>query len=280
MGWFVAALLAGFFFASSRLVSRFILRKKGDPLSYTALHDLIAGLILMPFFFFDFGLPSKNISWLFFGITFLFLFLCDFFTFKCLKYMDISLFQIIIQLRHIFVLFGGFFLYFETITIFKVIAILLITSGASFSLYQKAKFHWSKGAFFAVLQALFGSTAFLASKTALQDFSQTTFASFGLIAIGLLSFTSMKLNTKKIFYEFKLNSWKLIIAATLFGFFELFQFIAIKLGEVSRVIPVIQVSLVFVVVGGIILLKEHERIPQKLLGMLLIIAGIIVMNFL
>jgi len=277
MDWFIAALLTGLFFASSRLVSKYVLRKKGNPLPYTALHDLIAGIVLIPFFFFDFALPSEGKTWVFFGLTVFFLFLADYLVFKSIKLIDISLYQIIIQVRHIFVLIGGFILFTEGITLPKVIAIFLIMFGASVALYQKSKLHWSKGAIFAFFQALFASLGFFTAKFALRDFSEASFASLELMGIGLLGFLFMKLDAKKLFSEFKLNHWKLVLAAVLFGFFELFMFISLKLGDISKVIPVTQVSLVFVVFGGIVLLKEYERVYQKLAGTVLIIIGILLM---
>ncbi|MFH1439994.1 MAG: DMT family transporter [Candidatus Woesearchaeota archaeon] len=280
MNWFIAALFAGLFFASSRIISRFALRKNGNPLAYTALHDLTAGLILIPFLLFDFTFPSQVIPWIFFGITTFFLFLTDYLTFKSIQLIDISLYQILIQVRHIVVLFGGLLLFSEQITLPKMFAILLIILGAIIALYKKSKFDWSKGIVYAILAGLCASIAFLASKTALNGFSNTTFASFVLIGIGLISFAFMKFDDKKIIYEFKINSWKILIAAVLFGGFELLQFLAIKIGEVSKAIPVIQISLVFAVIGGIVLLKEYDRLIQKIIGMILIIAGIIIMNIL
>lgn len=280
MDWFIAAILAGVFFCASRIMSRFILRKRGNPYTYTALHDFIAGLVLLPLLFFDFGLPTKAITWLWFFLTVIFALTCDFLTSRSLKTVDISLFNILSQVRHVVILFGGLLLFSEKITIFKLIAIVFIIIGATISLYKKEEISWSKGITDAILSTIFAAFAFLAAKKTVGDFSQTTFASLELMCIGLFILAYLKFDKRVIFEEIKVNSWKLLTAGILFGFFELFLFMALRLGEASKVIPVTQISLVLSVIGGIILLKETEKITQKIAGTAVIIAGIIIMYLL
>jgi len=49
-------------------------------------------------------------------------------------------------------------------------------------------------------------------------------------------------------------------------------------GDISKVIPVTQSSLIFGVALGIIFLREKERLPQKIVGTLIIVSGIILIN--
>ena len=277
MDWFIAALLAGLFFSCARIMSRFILRKTGNPYTYTALHDFIAGLVLLPMILFDFGLPTKAITWLWFFLTVIFALTCDFLTSRSLKSVDISLFNILSQVRHVVILFGGLLLFSEKVTVFKLIAIVFIIIGATISLYKKEEISWSKGITDAILRTIFAAFAFLAAKKTVGDFSQTTFASLELMCIGLFILAYLKFDKKMILEEIKINSWKLLTAGVLFGFFELFLFMALRLGEASKVIPVTQVSLVLSVVGGIILLNERDSITRKLLGTGVIVAGIVLL---
>ncbi len=279
MSWIIFSILSGLFFALARVIARLVLKKKGDPLAFTAIHDFIAGLVLIPLLFFGFHLPEKGITWLFFGGVIIFAFLSDWLAFLVLKKLNVSTYQIVNQVRHIFVLFGGLLLFAESITSYKIFAILLIIIGVVITLYEKSKFYWSKEILLTILGTFCAVIAFIFAKFAVADFSETALASFEFIGIGLMSFGLLGFNSKKIVQEIKINKWGLIIAGSLFGFFELFLFMALKLGDISKVIPVTQSSLVFGVLLGIIFLKEYERIPQKILGMLFIIGGIIFMNY-
>jgi len=279
MTWLTCSLIAGFFFALSRVVARFVLRDGGNPLAFTAVHDLIAGVVLLPLIFFSFHLPKNNITWVYFLSVIIFAFLSDWCTFIALRKINISVYQIVNQVRHVFVLFGGFLLFSEAITSYKLIAILLIIIGVVVMLYEKSKFDFSKGIGIAVLSTLFAVVAFFFVKYAVVDFSETAMASFELISIGLLSFGILGFDKEKIVQESRINRWGLVISGALFGLFELFLFFALKFGDISRVIPVTQSALVFGVIMGVVFLGEKERIWQKAVGTIIIVAGIILMNF-
>lgn len=279
MTWLSLSLLAGFFFALSRVVARFVLREGGSPLAFVAVHDFIAGLVLLPLLFFGFHLPQNSAVWIyFFGIVG-FAFLSDWFTFIALRKINVSVYQIVNQVRHVFVLFGGFLFFSEAITTYKLAATLLIIVGVVVMLYEKSKFQLSVGVGVTVFSTLFAIVAFFFVKYAVTDFSETALVSFELMSIGLLSFGLLGFDKDKIIQELKLNRWGLVISGALFGLFELFVVIALKYGDISRVLPVVQSALVFGVVMGIIFLRERERMLQKVIGTVIIVVGIILMNF-
>ncbi|MBT4121249.1 MAG: DMT family transporter [Candidatus Magasanikbacteria bacterium] len=279
MSWIILSVLAGLFFALARVVARTVLKGESNPLAYTAIHEFVAGLVLLPMLLFGFDLPEKGITWLFFGFIVIFVFLCDWLTFLALKKIDISLYQIVIQIRHILILFGGFFFFAETLTFLKILAIVIIIVGVAIAVYTKRRFSWSSGVILAILATISIVISFMFVKITVNDFSEIALASFVLMAVGLLAFPFLGFNVKKINQEMKLNSKGIILSGVLFGIFEVFLYTALKIGDVSKVIPVTQVSLVFAVLIGIFFLKERERVPQKLAGMFVIIVGIILMNF-
>lgn len=280
MNWLIISLLAGFFFALSRVVARFVLRDGGNPLAFVAVHDFIAGLILLPLLFFGFHFPQNNITWLYFVGIIVFAFLSDWFTFIALKKINVSVYQIINQVRHVFVLFGGFIFFSEAISGFKLVATFLIIIGVVVMLYERSKFQLSAGVGVTILSTLFAIVAFFFVKYAVTDFSETAMVSFELMSIGLLGFGLLGFDKDKIIQEIKLNRWGLAISGALFGLFELLVVVALKYGDISRVLPVVQSALVFGVVMGVIFLKERERMWQKAVGTVIIVVGIILMNFL
>lgn len=279
MAWLWYALIAGLFFASSRVVSRLFLRKQGNALAFTAISDFIAGFVLVPLLIFGWEIPNNFWPWIFFAGIVIFAFLSDWLSFTSLKLIDVSAYQILNQLRHVFIIFAGFFIFAESLSINKFLAVFIIIAGVLVMLYERGKFYWSKGALLAILSTLAAVVAFIFAKLATQSFSESFMAASELMLIGVLGFVFLGFNPKKISGEWKTNKWGLVFSGILFGLFELFLFLALDQGDISKVIPVTQSALVFGVLMGIFLLKEKSRLWQKIIGMLIIIGGIILIYF-
>ncbi|EKD56072.1 MAG: hypothetical protein ACD_58C00305G0010 [uncultured bacterium] len=280
MTWFSIALLAGLLFSVSRTFSRFALRKAGDYFVYTIIHDFIAGLIILPLIFIGLHWPTQSITWLYFILTMVSLYLTDVFTFKALQFGDVSTYQIVTQVRNVFILFFGLIIFGEQITIYKLLAVLLIIIGATIALREKSKIHFNKAVYYTIIASFFVAVGLTISKLTLRDFSPFAFASLSLMGGSLLGLMSIKFDSKKIIRELAVNKWLLILTGGIFGFYEFCQFLATKLGEVSRVTPVLQSSLVFTVLMGIFLLGEKQHFWQKILGTIIIIGGILMLNYL
>ena len=282
MNWFIFALLAALFFSSQRIIARFLLRKQGNPIAFTICHHIIAGVVLIPtFFFFDFNFPTQSKTWWFYAIATLFYTFGDIYTYKAIKELSVSTWQILTQVRHIFVLFGGFLLYTESLDAIKIMGITMIIIGAIITMYQKVTlsvkgYSWI-GVLFTVIAAFFVASGSLVDKTIIQDFSMPLYVSLNLISISVVAtvYLLMKKETRSIYKEYKLHGYWIIFAALFFGMYKLFLILAINIGEVSRVIPVSQAALIFTVIAGIIFLKEYERLPQKVIGVIIMIAGIL-----
>lgn len=260
-------------------MARLVLKTAGNPLAFTAIHDFVAGLILLPLVFFNLTLPHRFSAWLFFLGLVVCAFLSDWVSFVALKKIPVSTYQMVNQVRHIFVLLIGWCLFSEPITSVKLIGLTFIALGVLVLLYEKSKLSWSPGIVLTMVSSLLAVIAFTLVKYAIKDFSEVSLAFWEFMAIGLLSFGVLRFDITKIKEELRINKWGLLISGACFGLFELFLFMALKLGDISKVIPVIQSSLVFGVVLGIVFLKERERLPQKIVGTILIVLGIVALYY-
>ncbi|MCD4705444.1 DMT family transporter [bacterium] len=278
MTWFILSILSGLSFALARAISRIYLKKQGNTLAFTAIHGFIAGLILLPIIFIGLHWPTQSITWWYFAGIIILAFTADWLTFSALKTINVSTYQIVNQARHIFILISGLILFAEAIVIDKLLAIIFITIGVIIALYKKVKIDRDKGIILAILSTLANVLALIFVKFAIRDFSEIAIASLELMAVGLLGFILMKFNTNTLLKEFKINKWGLILAGLFFGFSEIFLFIALKTGEISKVIPVAQSSLIFGLLIGIIFMNERENLIQKIIGASIIISGIILLN--
>ena len=73
------------------------------------------------------------------------------------------------------------------------------------------------------------------------------------------------------------SRWLSIVVACGFVFY-FFQLLAFKAADVSIVYPVLRMSTLFTVLGGIIFLGERESVIRKLTATLIIIAGVILVS--
>lgn len=278
--WFFLSLLAGLLFAANRLVVRFVLTKKVNLLAFGAVHEMLAGLLLLPVGLFYVSLPKHPQTWvaLFTGIFFIFL--TDLFAFLSLRKIEASLYQIIGQLRHIIVLFGAYFLFTEIISIDKVISILLIIVGVVVAMLGKSKIEINRGTVYAFLSTVFIAIAFLFIKMATADISPAFAGSLGLIISGVLMYILLlirKERPEKLIPANHRNQF--LIAAGLFAIFEFSLFTALSIGEASKVTPVTQSSMIFTLIGGYLFLNEKSHMLKKIIGSILIGIGIITLYF-
>jgi transporter family protein len=119
--------------------------------------------------------------------------------------------------------------------------------------------------------------AFLFAKATVSDFSESAAAALELMIIGLISYSLLGFRPGRVWEELRIQKWGLVLSGIIFGGFEVFLFYALKTGEASKVIPVSQSSVIFTLLAGIFILKERARLPQKIIGVTIIGAGIVLM---
>lgn len=278
--WFVFALLAGFLFATNRLILRSVFSKKTNPLAFGAIHELLAGLFLVPVALLNFTLPHSPQLWIYLILVGVFVFLADLTSFLSLANTEASIYQIAQQSRHAVMLIGAYVVFGEAITPSKIISVLLIISGVVIALIDIKKFKVTKGVVYAALSAIFISGAFLSIKKIGTSISPAFTGAFGFGMAGLLIyFTYILQGRKKEKIISKDNKKQLLLGSLIFSLFELSLFTSLTLGEASRVTPVTQSSLVFTLVGGYIFLKERTRLKKKIIGSVLIAIGIGLLYF-
>ena len=278
--WFILSLLAGLLFAVNRLIVRSSLTKKVNLFAFGAIHEVLAGAILLPIAFLQLSFPKSNETLIALILGIIFIFLADLFAFLCLAHIEATLYQIIGQLRHIIVLIGAYFLFTEPISLIKIISIILIIFGVYIALSVNSKITITKGVIYAVLSTVCISLGFLFIKEATVDVAPSVSASLSLIVSGILIYIIMY-GTKKYRLELNLkgNIKNLVIAAVIFALFELTLFTALSSGQASLVTPVTQSSMIFTLIGGYIFLQERNNLSKKIIGSVLIVVGIIMLYF-
>lgn len=249
-------------------------------MAFGATHEMLAGLLLLPVGIFYFSLPQSLPIWAAFISGLLLIFFADLFGFLALQRVEASILQIIGQFRHIVVLIGAYFFFTEAITLMKLAAICFIILGIFVAIHEKTKFEISKGILYSFLSSLSIALGLLFIKMASVDVSPALSAPLGLLLAGFLLYLVILFQEKHPRNLLPTSHRKeLFLTAGIFAVFELVFFIALVIGEASKVTPVTQSSMIFTIIGGYVFFNERSQMRQKIVGSVLIALGIILMYF-
>lgn len=269
-------------FAGNKLIFRFALKSGHvNALSFISIHELVAGLLIMPFAIRS--LPSGMTPYVLslIMLTTLLIFAADVTSTYALQKIEAGFYQIIGQLRHPVVLIGALYIFNEDLGVQKLVAISAVMIGVVVALYDGKKlFKFNLGIIQAIFSTVFIAFGFLVIKLTTQHVEPIALGSITLIGSGLLGLLILSQSNKLKTKSMNLNTKKLlIIAALIFAVFEVVLYTALDIGEASKVTPVMQSSMVFTLVGGYLFLNERSNLVKKIIGSSVIIFGIILLYF-
>jgi drug/metabolite transporter (DMT)-like permease len=280
--WFILALISGLLFAINKLIFRFALKGgKVNALTFISIHELIAGLLILPFALRSMPYDATSYVVLLIIATTLLIFAADVLSTFALQKIEAGFYQIIGQLRHPVVLIGAAYLFDETLDLQKLIAVSLVVIGVLIALYDKNKLlKLNIGIIQAILSTVFIAFGFLLIKITTRYVEPIALGSISLTGAGLLGLMVAG-STKNLYVRHMNTNTKrlLLAAAIIFAVFEVVLYTALDIGEASKVTPVMQSSMVFTLVGGYIFLQERSNLIQKIIGSIVIILGITTLYF-
>jgi drug/metabolite transporter (DMT)-like permease len=271
------ALFAGFIFAISKLLDRYVL-KDGLSLEYTFLNQIFSALIFLGFFAFHATFPQEIRPWIFVAVSSLFWVLTMYTGYKSLESLEASVQGQFSKLRLVFVLVLGVLILGEALLWSKILGTALILMGVLFISPLKNFSFTTKGVLWVVASALFGALAFLTDKYTLQYFNveEYIFLIYAIPALYLYPFVRKKTST--VFSLLKRRTWPILISIGLSAIGYFFMLYAFKSSDVSIVVPLVEVSILFVILGGIFILHERTHMLRKALSGALVIAGVLLIT--
>ncbi len=156
-----------------------------------------------------------------------------------------------------------------------VAGIAVISSGAVAGHWRRVDMFWPLGA------AVAGAGAALCWRTGVQAFPDTVAAAAVAILAALVVITAYTLATRR--REIRENvrvGWKyFIVAGAIEGFGKFLYASALQLGEIYRMLPLIQTSPLFVVLISLVMLRRAESITWRVpAGAVLTVGGAILVN--
>jgi transporter family protein len=266
--------LAGLFSGISQLINKRLVKTGFSSKTYTVVIMLFNAFLAIPLLFYKFHIPTSLYYWVLVIISITSFAFSVLFGFKAYKTTDVSVVSIVYRLNIVLIAIVGIIFLGERYSLSAYFGLLLIFISSILFAFEGRKLKLSVGVIYALLMAFTGAIASVLDKVILNDFSPYTYAFFNNLLIGLVFAFSLKtLNEGKKL----LSQNKLPVFFT--AFFNIIAFVIVLVvlerTNVSKTLPTYKAfSLMTPVLLGVLILKERQKLPQKIAGVLLGLIGI------
>lgn len=197
--------------------------------------------------------------------------------FKALKQIEASESSILLSSIRLWVVFGAFIFLQEAFSTQKIIGTIIILLGISVAQWQKQKLVFNLGVIHALLAAFFYAVAEIVAFYILRNFDATSFSVYGsLLPVVALLIIKPKTVKKLAFYlkpKYALNISIVSINDTLA---TIFLYFAYQVGRnASQIAPIMATQTIISVLLAILILRENKNIFNKIIGAVVVVAGMI-----
>jgi len=278
MGIFLA-LLSAFFAFSWRITVKTKLKPNKSDIAFTALVDFFAACTAALFIpLFGIKLPTGTEILGLFVLSVLISAISDFLLLFATKNADTADTSILMPLSNIWVLlFAALFLK-ESLSPWKIVGVLMIALGSVITLNKGKRIILNKGIIAAFIYGLLITGTIVIDKGISSNFSLPVYSAiFYFLSSAALTLLSGKHAIRKIATEWKINKWWSAAIGVQWALFSLTLLFAYSQTEASTAVPIMRVFIVLVTIYSIVVLKERERVWQKIFGSIIVTAGALVL---
>lgn len=275
MLWFIYALISAFSNGLSSLLSRKVL-KDYDLISFAFIFNILCAVFMVPLMVSDFDYPTDPyilrvtgvamILWIVVGIT----------NMKSTQMVEVSVKEPLMQVQILFTMLFAYVFLGEAMTWNKMAGTATIFIGLIVLTYRKdiLKDITTPGVRLTILSAFMWSVVGIFDKIAIEHWSTPTYSFMAFLFPGLALAPFVRKRIDKLGYMLKERFWSITIASLLIVSAAYFGFNAYRMTDVSKSVPVLKLSTLVSVFGGIFLLKERDHMSRKALGAVLMILGV------
>jgi len=278
MPWYIYALLSTLFFAAQDLLMRVLAVKSGIPRVFSVVFNLWGAFFAILAFIIQGGsftdlksLTSTNIILIICAVILYGLYERTHFSAR--KGVDASSFSIIFRLTTVIAFIGSILFLHESITINKFMGASLIIGASFLLLYKNIKLKISRSFWLAILSALLLGIVLVIDKPASASIQPALYSFLvWCFPVFIVAFPNVPL--KQLKKEFSIGGWKVALTALLNVTGYMFFIQALAMTDASRVVVVDSLTGIFVVLGGIVLLKEHDHFWRKIIAAIIAFVGV------
>lgn len=281
MNWISLVFLSAITSALSRIIQKTLLKdKNSDPFAFGFMYGTTIALIFLFYTITTNSFDIPDLSGLFINIIIsgLFYSLGSILIFKSLKIAQVSEISIIITSSTVWSVITSLFILGEKITLNKVAGVIFVLLGIVAINFSKTQWKINKGHLFALIGAIFYGVAFINDVFILKHFQ--SISSYNIIAFSLPAIITLFCHPKSIrnisFYFTSKNLLNLLVC----GIFNALATLAIfeayrRGGEASVISPISQTSVIFTVIFGYFILKEKDKLINKIIGAIFTFIGVL-----
>ncbi len=281
MTWLILVIASAVFNSLSRILQKVLLREKdSEPFAFAFIFQLFLAFLFFLYAYLTKTLVIPDLSGLTFNLIIMAVLysLGNIFIFYAFKTAEASEASIIFASSTLWTVVSAIFFLNEKLTVGNIVGILLIVIGLVVVNYSKSKWKLNKGHLFAILAAACFGIAFTNDAFIINRF--TSVSSYMMICFILTSITILLFRPKLVkgvryFMKGKVLVNLLICAvfysAMLFSIFEAYK----RGGQASIISPISQSSLILTVVASYFLLKEKNRLLNKIIGVFFTFVGVL-----
>lgn len=280
--WFEYAVASTLFTAIFWLLCRRLLRSERDHTAFAVFLQLVPIVFWLPLLAVEpVVLPSSSLGWVL-------LFLAggawafqQVLAFKSLRFTAASVREPLYQTKLLWAAFFALVLLGEFFTLSKLFGVFLLLSGALIIAYHPPKGEsTASGLLLVTSSAALTGLAYVLDKLALAHFSVTLYAIFvSILSGGFIATHAAKNNFLSRMLSFGRRHAGTILLASAAGAASYWlQVKAVSSGPVGTIAALLELSMVFTTLGGIVLLQERQAVGRKLVGIALAVVGALVLR--
>lgn len=280
MTWQIYVAIGIFLFSTNSLLHRILMKDvKSDPyaqtLAFYGLGGIIALIIAIAGGGFQYQISSEQLPY--FAIMAVFCTVAPILAFRAYRDVEASEATILFSSQRLWMVFGSFIILHEVFSLRKVLGTLVILIGISLAIWKKQKFVFNRGLIYALLAAFSYAVAEIASFFILRNFdaaSLTVYICF--IPVVVLLFLRPATLKKLTFYLVPKYATAITVVSINDTLASLAVFFAYQIGRNSaQISPLMATQIILAVILAIIFLKERDRVVNKIVGALVVVAGVL-----
>ncbi len=275
---FLLLLFAGLLSGVIQVLNKKLAGSKHRSSTHAAVIALANGVVGLPFLLYQFRFPESPITWLLIVFSVLAYAISLLFYFIAYKHADVSLVSVVRRLSIVFIAILGVVFLREQLSFVNWLGVVLILLSGVVVAIDKKKIKLSTGVLFALFSAIFASVCSVLDKQILHDISPFTYVVINNLFVGLVL-----LPRKGVVTDVKdllKHHWRLIIlTAVLMDIGFALVLSVLQATDVSQTMPIYMgLSFMMPVVFGIVLLKEKQKLRQKIVAIVLGLLGIFLLQ--